>query len=311
MRRNWRRTETRTVRPFPRVDDCLAGVCLRIFPDEDFDERTSFDAAEIGTRDIRPEFRLPLDLAALGPLSSLSPADLSLVIRLADVRLRRSEVVLDSTPESLPQTWALPRSVRDRLSWKFGVEATVALVLKSDRSPRPGHPFLRGHWLARRDFSVRSKPEPRAFPIERWTAEDFARHELPRDTVYWIQFVAEDLNRRFEDPGDAFRVCLRADVYQTLDDTQDTGPGRAVMSVLCSEVLAEILWRGLRSLEDHEEIEKGGLLQSVLAKVEKATNATKDTLCKLVAAGELSSLRTFAQAAVGTRRAVVRLAKGS
>lgn len=311
MRRNWRRTETRTVRPFPSVDDCLAGVRLRVSPDADFDERTSFDPAEIGSSDIRPEFRLGLDLSALGALSSLSPADLSLVIRLVDVRLRRSEVVLDSTAESFPQTWALPQSVRDRLSWKFGVEATVALVLKSDRSPHPGQPFLRGHWLARRDFSVRAKAEPPAFPIERWTADDFARHQLPRDTVYWIQFVADDLNRRLEDPGEAFRVCLQADVYDTLDDTQDTGPGRAVMSVLCSEVLAEILWRGLRSLEDHEEIERGGLLQSVLARVEKATNATKEALCKFVAAGELASLRAFAQAAVGTRRVVLRLRKGS
>jgi len=306
---NWRRTETRTVRPFPSVDACLAGVRLKLFPGAGFDERTSFDTSEVDLRDVSPEFLLAVEQSVLeaSPLAASRDLSLALVIRFADVRLRRSELVFQSELPSLPETWAVPPDVRNRFSWRFGVDASVALVSRSDRPVQAGQPFMRGHWVARKDFSIRGKAEPRAFPIERWTAEDFARQGLPRDSVYWIQFMADDLNGRFDDPGEAFRVCLRADVYDALVYAEETPQARALFSMITAEILAEVLWRGLRNLDAGEEIERGGLLHSALARVAKATNATQETLRKFVVDGELSSLRTFAQAAVGARRAVARL----
>jgi len=304
---NWRRTETRTVRPFPSIDGSLTAVRLKLFPDAGFDERTSFDASEAELRDVNPEFRLVVERSALEASGLPTAADLSLVIRLADIRLRRSELVFESGLESLPETWAVPPDVRNRFSWKFGVDASVALVLRSERSPQPGQPFMPGHWVARKDFSVRANREPRALPIERWTAEDFVRERLPRESVYWIQFVTDDLNSRFDDPGEAFRVCLRADVYDSLVGSQETPRGRAVMSLIAAEILTEVLWRGLRNLGDGEEIERGGLLHSAVVRVRKATNATEETLRRFVADHELSTLRTFAQAALGVRRHVTRL----
>jgi len=303
----WQRTETRTVRPFASVDACLAGVRLKLFPDDAFDERTSFDASDAELRDVSPEFRLVVDRSALEASRLPAVSDLSLVIRLDDTKLRRSEVVFETGLQTLPETWALPPDVRNRFSWKFGVDTSVALVLRSERPPQPGLPFMRGHWVARKDFSIRAKAEPRAFPIERWTAEDFARQGLPRDSVYWIQFITNDLNSRFDDPGEAFRVCLRADVYDAFVYAQETPQGRALFSMITAEILTEVLWRGLTDLEASEEIEKGSLLHSALARVEKATNATQGTVRQFAVDGELSSLRTFAQAAVGTRRAVARL----
>jgi hypothetical protein len=305
----WQRTETRVVRPFPTAESCLVGVKFKLTRDAKFDDRTSFDVSEVELDRLQPEFRLQVDLSPLGAQGSglPAPSDLDLVIRFADARLHRSEVVFKEAVESLPETWHVPTDVSKKFSWKFGADVTVALVLRLKRSAQSGQPFMPGRWVARKDFSVRSKAEPRAFPVERWTADDFARQGLPRDTVYWIQFIADDLNRRFDDPGDAFRVCLRADVYDALDQAQDTQQGRALFSTIISEILTEVLWRGLQSLGDSEQIERGGLLHSALARVEKATNATRNSLRRLVADGELSSLRTFAQATVGMRRALAKL----
>ncbi|GIW91342.1 MAG: hypothetical protein KatS3mg109_1774 [Pirellulaceae bacterium] len=303
----WQRTETRVVRPFESADACLAGVSLRLSRDADFDQRTSFDPSEVELRDISPEFRLAVEPSALKASRLPDASELSLVIRLADARLRRSELVFESGLDNLPQTWAVPPHVTQRFSWKFGVDATVALVLRSGQLPRPGQPFMRGHWVARKDFSVRCRAEPHVFLIERWTAEDFARHGLARDGAYWIQFITDDLNTRFDEPGQAFRVCLRADVYDTLVQAQETPQARALFSTIAAEILSEVLWRGLHSLDGDEEIVQGGLLHSALARVEKATQITRGALRRFVAEGELSSLRTYAQAAVGMRQAVARL----
>jgi hypothetical protein len=305
---NWRRTESRVVRPFQSVEAALSNVRLKLRADAQFDDRTSFEVSELDSGDIRPEFELNVRIDALEAVRPLTAADLALVIKLTDTRLWRSEPVFVSDIEDLPRTWTVPPAVKDRFSWKFGLIASVALVLKANRSPEPGLPYLRGHWIDRKDFSVRPITERRAFPIERWTAEDFARRGLPRDTVYWIEFLADDLNDRFDDPSGALRVCLRADAYDTLLDTEETPAGRAVMKLIEAEILAEVLWRGLDALEPGDDISRGSLLHTVVAKVVKATGTNEQELRQVVTTRrDLSTLRTFAQAAINVRRDVTKL----
>lgn len=305
---NWRRTESRVVRPFTSLGEALKDVRLKLRANEDFDDRTSFDASEVELPDLRPEFALNVRVPAQESDRSLTPTDLSLVIRLADTRLHRSELVFESEIEAMPPTWSVPPEVKHRFSWRFGLTASVMLVLRADRPPEPELPFMRGHWIARKDFSVRTLPERRTFPIERWSAEDFARRGLPRDTVYWIEFLTDDINTRFDDPGEALRVCLRADVYDALVEAEDSPAGRAVAKMIEAEILTEVLWRGLDNLGSNESIERGSLLHSALARVEKATKANQEALRQLVTQGkELSSLRAFAQAAVDARKDLARL----
>ncbi len=310
MRRDWIRTESRLVRPFPSLDDSLKGVRFRLAPDSDFDERTSFDASELG--DVCPEFLLNVDRSPLGGEGAVEPEELSLVIRIADVRLRRGEIVLETGLDEAPETWALPADVRDRFSWRTGVDAAVALVLRESReTPRPGEPFLRGHWVARKDFTVRPKAVPQSFPIERWTGEDFVQRGLPKDTAYWIDFVSDDLNQRFENPGEAFRVCLRADVYDTLVAVEDTDRGSAAMTLILTEILAEVVFRGMRELEGSTDLEKGGLLDAALRKIRVATGVDCAALHSYVEKGDFATIRAFAQAATQARRSVAKLARPS
>jgi hypothetical protein len=293
------------------VEAALTDVRFKLRADAEFDDRTSFDTSELDFGDIRPEFALNVQASAPEAVRPLTAADLALVIRLTDAKLRRSELVFESGIEDLPRTWALPPEVKERFSWKFGLTASVVLVLKANRSPEPGLPYMRGHWIARKDFSVRSVAERRTFPIQRWTAEEFARRGLPRDTVYWIEFMTDDLNVRFEDPSEALGICLRADVYDTLVDAEDTPAGRAVMKLIEVEILAEVVLRGLRNLETGDDIEKGTLLHSAVARVEKATGTNRNRLRAIVQELELGMLRAFAQAAVDARRDVVKLRSAS
>lgn len=304
---NWRRTESRVVRPFASAEDALREVRFRLRNEEEFDDRTSFDGSHLDPRDLRPEFALNVNASALDAVRPIGMGDLCLVVRLADGRLRRSEQIFASEIEAVPERWAVPPEVKSRFSWNFDTTASVALVLRSDRRPEPGLPFRRGHWVARKDFSIRSNPEPRAFPVERWAGEDFVRRGLPRDTAYWIDFLAEDLNARFEDPSDAFRVCLRADLYDALLDGGESPGGRAVTALIVAEILTEVLWRGLDRLSPDDEILTRGLLHAALARVTKKTGADCGTLRQLVAKKELSSLRAYAQAAVDARRDLARL----
>jgi len=305
------RTESRVVRPFDSADAVLAHVRFKLSAQDDFDDRTLFDPSVIDRSHIRPEFLLHLDTSALGRIGCLTATDVALVIRIDDPSLHRSEVVFEHVVDDLPETYSVPEEVKDRFSWGPGLTASVALALKESRSPKPGLPFMRGQWVARRDFSLRSAKERRTFPIERWSSERFVSQGLPSDTVYWIDFSWEELNVRIEDPADVLRVCLRADVYDALVDAEEGPAGRAVMKLIEAEILAEVLWRGLGGMERGDQIERGSLLHSVVARVRKATGKSERDLREMVhTRRELGTIRALAQATVSARREVARLKAG-
>jgi len=310
MKRDWIRTESREVRPFPRTDHCLDGVRLRLSPDDEFSSQQHFEISEPG--EIRPEFNLRIDLSPFQDDNGLPVgiADLCLVIRISDIRLKRSEIIFEKNLLHVPETWVIPGRFRDKFAWQHGVKLTVAIVLQKNRKVSfHGEPFLRGHWVARKDFSIRPKPSPRRFPIEQWTPDDFEQHGLPRDTAYWIQLIADDLNQQFDDPTDAFRICLRKDIFDILAAHQEKETTRALMSLILTEILAEVIFRGLSHMQDSDELERGGLLETALYKIRRATGATFQQLRGYVRDKDFASVRAFVQAALGTGRNLKRIAK--
>lgn len=307
---NWVRTESRIVRPFSSIDEALQQVRFKLYAEDEFDERTSFDPPESFTRSLQPEFELTVDASAWEDNLRSPKEHFSLVIKLTDPRLHRSEIVFNTAIDEIPRTWSLPTNEREKFSWSPGFVATVALVLSQDREPEPGMPFLRGHWVARKSFRIRTAPSSRAFRIEPWTGDDFARNGLPRDTVYWIRFLAERLDERFDDPSEAFRVYLREDVYDALCEAERSSSGRAVLKLILAEILAEIIWRGLHKLKPEEDIPTDSLLHAILKKVEKRTGLNLAKLRRLGSDSDLASIRAYAQAAVDAPRTIARLYVG-
>lgn len=304
----WKRTESRVVRPFQSVEEALADVRLRLRPNTEFDDRTSFDIAELKNGELQPEFCLVVRRCSLDNLRKLCSSDLSLVIRLIDPHLHRSELVFEELIDNLPSTWIVPNDVVARFSWKPGFTVSVAIVLRKNKRPEPGLPFMRGQWLARKNFSIVSPRQQRMFPIERWTAEDFSRYDLPRDTVYWMLFTTDNFNSRVDDPADVLRVCIRADVYDLLLNAQDNSYGPAIMSLFMTEILTEVLWRGFENIENNDEIEKGSLLHSAVTSVERATGKNASVIRRVVKEQkDLATLRAFAQATVNAREELIKL----
>lgn len=304
---NWTRTESRLVRPFTSADATLDEVRFKLRANDEFDERTSFDPPDPADGDFQPEFELNFNASSLDNKLKALEQHLSLIIRLSDAPLHRSEIVFEQAIHDLPRTWRIPAESKHRFSWSAGFTASVALVLRHSRNPEPGLPFLRGHWVARKVFRIRSQKQQRAFRIEPWTGDDFARNGLPRDVVYWINFLTDELNQRFDDPGEAFRVYMRNDVFHALCDMEDSNSGRAVLKLISADVIAEIVWRGLKDLAPDEEIEPDGLLGAMIRSVTGKTRTSVEQLRRLASDNDFSSIRAYAQAAVGARLELARL----
>ena len=63
-------------------------------------------------------------------------------------------------------------------------------------------------------------------------------------------------------------------------------------------------------MEPSAELERGGLLDSALRKVTRATGKTLDVLRDCVQNGDFASIRAFAQAATEARRSIALIARG-
>jgi hypothetical protein len=307
MQRQWRRTETRAVRPFLTISQCIDSIQLRLLSSQTFSDDTAFVLRQEDLGNFKPEFRFDINRDSIEVLWPNGSKVLELVIRATDLRLRRSQMIFKQVIDRVPESWEIPQDIFQRLAWTAGVKFTVALVLVSSRTPIPGEPFLRGHWVARKDFSVGLQVQKSIFPIERWTANDFVKHGLPPDSAFWIDFITDDFNRRFEESEEAFRVCFRADVYDALAESQNTVAGKAVMSILFSEITADVLWMGMRSLGLGDELKRGGVINDLVVKILKATNTTQEALSKMARNHDRTSLRAHVQATLATRRDIVKI----
>lgn len=309
MALDWRRAESRTVRPFTGVDSCLDGVKMRVTPDEIFDDETRFSLDKINMETFRPELELNFDhtFLATGPYASDT---LEFVVQVSDRGLKRSKIVFRSNPSSLPAVWSIPDSEMRQFSWSSGAEISVALVLRKSGAFVPGRPFIMGHWVARKNFTIAGKPAISSFPIERWTAREFKAEGLPGDTPFLIQFKSLDFYVRMENPAEYLAVCIREDVYDSLAENEERGIAKAFASLLCAEVMAGIVSSSLSKMKPEDDYEKGSPLDNVLSRIRKSTGFTRQQLEELVAREELTKVKSIALASCGVRKALLKSNKG-
>ncbi|GIW41483.1 MAG: hypothetical protein KatS3mg076_2060 [Candidatus Binatia bacterium] len=305
MNTPWLRSESRVVRPI-EVAGVLSDVRLRLCRGGSFEKPGRLEVRPEDFPKLDPELHLALNVEALSS-AALSPLleRLGLVVRLSCRSLRRNYQGLRGDLGNLPERWRVPPTILRALPWKAGVEITVALVAKGWPAGPTLYSVRPGQWLERVDFVIGRTPRP-LFQAERWQREDFERAGLPGDTVYWLQFVSDDLNDVFEEPQDAFRLFIRDDIFDRLKAAENTSSGKAFLAFFYSDIVAEILYRGLRNFDGGELVE-GGLLGKLVRRIERSTGRDLAFLSALAQQEDRPALAAVVQAALGVRRWITKL----
>jgi len=307
MPSDWSHAEAVVVRPFVSADDFLDAVKFRLHEDQPFDARDSFEASEVDLHRLAPEFQLPLG----DGLPDKLKGNLDLVIRLQDLHLYRSEMVLEMPLSHAPKSFRVPVEVAKTFAWRAGVKAIVAVMQRKDTKRVAGQPYLRGHWVARRSFYVGRNPKSRAFPVEPWTPKQFEQQGLPGEAVYHLALVTPDLNQRFKNPADAFRLGIREDVYEALAASEATPGTKAFYAMLQTDVYTDLLVLGLTDLDHSEPLEKGGVLEALVKRLERSTKMDRAKMTAHAANGPegRAILRANVQAMLQAKNVLVKLRK--
>jgi len=243
----WHRTEPREVRPFFATIDAekaLDQCGIRLQDDNEFSNESSFELDEIDFQ----KLSLTVSLKVADPKrwldDNLKPEDLELMLVVRHGFLKRSEVVHRiGLAAKIPARWSVDTETLARLGGGRNSQVTLAICLASDKKPRPGAPFLPGHWLAKKTFVLRSRTMPTLFDLRIRTDEEWIAVNFPPKTFFAVEYTG-GIDTEMDEGASVATVWVHADAHAKL--TTST-LGDVVQPLLASEIITAIL------LESHYE----------------------------------------------------------
>lgn len=279
----WHRTEPREVRPFfenMSAASALDGCGIRLYEDGDVSTETSFELDEIDFKKLAPAVTINVPDPASWTGSSLAPEDLELILIVRHGFLKRAAVVAQvGLAGSVPTSLTIPLSTLNRAGGGRNTQITLAICLANDRPARPGVPFVSGHWLSKKTFTLRSRTMPTLFDLRIRTDEDWVVAGFPPKTYYAVDYLG-GIDSEPEEGASVATVWVHADAHAKLTTSS---LGDAMQPVLASEIITTILLESFHEWKDQSEVLLDSALANLLEKLGGEKPLSLAELKKLVA----------------------------
>ncbi|MDW8059329.1 MAG: hypothetical protein RMK01_04595 [Thermomicrobium sp.] len=289
------RSESRLVRPFPSVDDALESVGLRLHPDREFSLDSPVDLESLSDQDVYPELRLDVARDRIAQKYGTILDSIRLVVIVREKAIHRSRSIFESRLDHLPPVLPLYEHASD-IQWNRVSAIATFLVLGTSLQARPGYPYQKGHWVARKEFLIRSRIQAGQFPIECWNPSDFKNAGFPEHSTYAVEILdREELFRSDGDAADAVRIRIHADVYRALLQAEDERWARGLQRLLVAEIATEILITSFGSGES-PTIEPGSPIDSLLTAASERQRIPRERIEKWARERNTSKVRAVFQA---------------
>jgi hypothetical protein len=279
----WHRSEPREVRPFfaaQQAETSLEQSGIRLVNEGDITKETHF---ELDDADLR-KLELVLYPAVVNPHvwmpEGLSGGDLDLIVVGRQPLLKRTEIIgrfrLD---QPLPEEIKVAPELLKSLGGGRNTQITLAIVLADDRPPNPGSPFVRGHWLARKTFALRTRSTPVLFDIRTRTEDEWVANGYPANTLYTVDYTAGIESPPEEGVTSVAIVYFHADAQNRLAHSK---LGDAVQPLIAAEIVTNILQQSVGDWEKLQEPPKGSALDTLLKQLRKVSPVTVTELAAMI-----------------------------
>ena len=283
MSAEWHRSEPREVRPFfqtKSAEHALEGSKIRLFKDADSSSDSKFDINEADFERLEPTFFPSIARSDLQiPEDFFNEIDLVIIGRQAV--LKRSQVIARWPIHSpIPDEFAVPRNALVELGGGRGTEFTLALCLTADHDRLPGLPFVMGHWIASKTFSMRSLSTPAVFDVQPRTDEEWVAAGYPAKTLFVVDYLG-GIELEADLDSSVARVWLHADAYSSMIGS---AVGPALEPMISVETILTILQTSLVDWKSLETPPPNSPLATVLRQLSKSGRRLS-----------LSDLRDFVQ----------------
>lgn len=282
MHMDWHRSEPRSVRPFfesRAAEHALDATAIRLFKDSEPSTDDAFDLDDIDFEKLELVIVPSVGDPALWMPKGLNRKDLEIVLIGRHPFLKRSYVVdRHSIEGALPTQIAIDA---DTLVWLGGgknAQFTLALCLSGDRDPSPGLPFVTGHWLARKVFSLRSRSTPSLFDLRPRTDEEWVAVGYPAKSFFTVEYLG-GIEAEAEEGASIATVYLHADAYNRM---LSTSVGDTLQPILGAEIIFTVLRESAKDWSDLEDAPASSALATVLKQFGKSSPMTIPELKNMI-----------------------------
>ncbi len=304
---NWSASETERVEPFRTSPSSLESTRFRLTDDDKFDHRDLIlIESEEEWRVARPEIIIDLDTVKASRESGVPEEELAVALVMRDRILNRFELIKRWNARDVPIDAVQLKDALSSFSHSRLFDVCTYLFPAVTKDRDEGVAQDSGQVLASKIFQVRQFEQSSKFP-KRWaTPEEFEEQGLPRDTVYWIEWLVDDLNHH---PKEAFRVWLNAQFKDQITSFEvGSKAGDLLKLNLAASILAELAI-AVFSDPEQELNEPTGTIAIVTEELSEVTNKNFDEMRGLFKNdhGGHSRVRAWAHEKLGVNSALGRL----
>lgn len=289
----YERRESRDIRPFFAIDGLvhlLQNSEIRCFDDEKFTGEETFWIDRDRLPDVRVSVRPKIDSTAY--LSVFSEDALSCAVIVSNTVSKNAWVKrlgLEQLADVVVPAEVFPALVAGT---KWIVEVVVFLRKSLDRTA--GMPYLPGHCISRKRFSLQLATDNSLFDIRIRDDEEWRKAGLPEKTLYQID-GASGMNSSSD--GAALTLWLHKIVY---DKMQRSARNAAVFTrLLVPEMLCSALTASFTEWRDAEFPEPQSPLEAFIGRFEKQHKMSFSDIKRIFASGDVSRIRALLQSDFG------------
>jgi len=263
----WRKSATKDVRPFfgtATLESSVELAEIRLYEDGPFMTDTAHavepSAAQPLDIVIRPNLALPADMP-------MAKSDLVLAVTAVQPFMKKTIVVYThKLSETVHDEIAISSDIVDKLGGGSNVTIEVALCLGKQQAKKPGSPFLLGHWLSKKSFTIKAPKLAEDFPIQPMTDDDWKNIGYPAKTFYSVQYIG-GFNEPVAKDSHFAKVYIHADVHKKLTLESAQRLAKPIMASLAAEITGHIIAASFGEWEGVDEPTPNSPLDAFLKRI--------------------------------------------
>ena len=300
----WRKSASKDVRPFfgaATLESSTDAAEIRLFEDGEYSADTNFVVEASDGNQLALAIRPNLDAATL-LTDSIKRGDLVMAISIVQPFLKKTIVIGQfSVSKALPEEILIDSDVLDQLGGGANVVVEVALCLAKKLTRKPGSPFLLGHWLSKKSFSLRVPKPVEVFNVIPMSDKDWEAMGWPAKTMYSVDYIGG-----FNDPAAKDRplanVRVHSDVHRKLTLESSQRLAKPIEASLAAEITAQIIASSLPEWQDADDVVPLSPLSAFMKRLEDVQKTSFAELKKLATQPGMPKLKALLHASEQTVR---------
>lgn len=295
---NWHKSAAKDVRPFfgaATLESSLDSAEIRLFEDAGFSHETAFIVEPQDTEKLCVTIKPKLDHTALAA-SSIKKGNLVLAVTASQPFIKKTCLVSSLPVEGkLPEEITIGDEILAELGGGSNINVELALCLAKGLPKKAGNPFLHGHWLAKKSFTLRPPKLAEDFDIVPMDDDAWKQLGFPAKTLYYVEYFG-GVNEPTAKDKQMAKVRVHADIHKKLTVETNQRLAKPVMATLAAEISCQILAASFSDWEFAEEVVLQSPLSAFLKRINRLQVCSLEELKNLVKQAGMPKLRALLHA---------------